>query len=97
VAFTILTCGGVSTQAFFYVTFFSQAHAQQVRHREWVEASKTYNLIIYCQHETCKSQKKKIHMANLSIMKTLITQIGLYIKGMHIKIDDIEDNQQSIW
>ncbi len=49
--------GGVSTRAFFDVAFFSQAHTQHVIHREWVEASKTYNLVIYCQHETCKSKK----------------------------------------
>jgi hypothetical protein len=48
VAFTILTCGGVSTRAFFDVAFFSQAHTQHVRHREWVEVSKTYSLVIYC-------------------------------------------------
>ncbi len=59
VAFTISTCGGVSTRAFFDVAFFSQAHTQHVRHREWVEASKTYSLVIYCQHETCKSKKNK--------------------------------------
>jgi hypothetical protein len=58
-AFTISTCGGVSTQTFFDVVFFSQAHTQHVRHREWVEASKTYSLVIYCQHETCKSKKNR--------------------------------------
>ncbi len=59
VAFTISTYGGVSTRAFFDVAFFSQAHTQHVIHKEWVEASKTYSLVIYCQHETCKSKKKR--------------------------------------
>ncbi len=63
-AFTILTCGGVSTQTFFYVAFFSQAHTQHVKHRELVEASKKYSLVIYCQHP----KKIEIPMANLSIM-----------------------------
>jgi hypothetical protein len=56
-AFTISTCGGVSIRAFFYVALFFQAHTQHVRHKELVETSKKYSLVIYCQHETCKSKK----------------------------------------
>jgi hypothetical protein len=42
-------------------------------------------------------KKTEIRMANLSIMNNPNHTIGLYIKGMHINTDDIEDNQQSIW
>jgi hypothetical protein len=58
-AFTISTCGGVSTRAFFDVAFFSQAHTQHVGHRELVETSKNYSLVTYCQHEACKSKKNR--------------------------------------
>jgi len=59
VAFTIWTCGGVSIRALFYVASFSQAHTQHVKHRELVEASEKYILVVYCQHETCKSKKNR--------------------------------------
>ncbi len=58
-AFTISTCGGVSTRAFFYVAFFSQAHTKFFRYMELVEAIKKYSLITYYQQEACKSKKNK--------------------------------------